>query len=174
MGWWQSHQIQVKFKKYTIKKIGMFKGMYVQQQKDVFNKVSDSFESTKQDGQWASLLIPSPTYWIHSPSPTTWFSRPAVIHDLAQWQFFPQGSQSKVLGTFSLALIPSDHNLISWFIQLLLWTVTSTRCICIWYKEWKYVIEISLIRKEKVWLRVCMGWTWANRCNTDVYGVVGG
>lgn len=84
------------------KEIGMVKGIYFQQQTDVFNKVSDSFESPKDEGQWVNLPTSPPIYQIHSSSTTTWFSKPVLILDLAQWRLFPQDSQSTVLGLLIL------------------------------------------------------------------------
>lgn len=162
---------QIKFLKIE-KKIGMLKGIYFQQQTDVFNKVSDSFESPKHEGQWVNLPTSPPIYQIHSPSTTTWFSKPVVILDLAQWRLFPQDSQSTVL--VFLALVPSGHSLTPWYLWVSPWTASPTWSIHIWYKGWKYVIEMSLIWKEKIQLGVYMGWTRANRDNIDVRGTAGG
>lgn len=119
----------------------MLKGIYFEQQTDVFNKISDSFESPEQEGQWVNPLMSPPIHRIHSPSTTTWFSGPIVIPDLAQWWFFPQDSQSTVLGPLILStgffwsqlnsLIFMDVSVDSDFSMIYLYMVQRVK-ICDW------------------------------------------
>lgn len=163
--------LQVKFKKIEKKKKGMLKGIYFEQQTDVFNKISDSFESPEQEGQWVNPLTSPPIHRIHSPSTTTWFSGPIVIPDLAQWWFFPQDSQSTVLGLLILStesfwsqlnsLIFMDVSVDSDFSMIYLYMVQRVK-IC---------VEMSLVGKEKIQLGVYTGWTWVNRGSIEVHGI---